>query len=64
MGNMSHCRFENTYGDLQDCQLELQRQGSVVDTENECNQYDKEYVRSLIELCKEIVEEFGDELED
>jgi len=64
MGNMTHCRFENTYGDLQDCLDELREQGSIQNTENECNQYDKQYVRSLVELCKEIADEFADELED
>lgn len=62
MGNMAHCRFENTYNDLNECLDELRNQGSIEETENECNQYDKEYVRSLVELCKEIVDEFGDDL--
>ena len=60
---MSYCRFENTYQDLEDCQDALQMRG-VKGIEEEASQYEKPYIRRLIELCKDIVEEFEDELED
>ena len=64
MGNMSYCRFENTYEDLEDCYNALQEEGGVKGIEEEANQYEKPYIRKLIELCKDIVEEFGDEEDD
>jgi len=64
MGNMSYCRFENTYQDLEECYEALQNEGGVKGIEEEANQYEKPYIKKLIELCKDIVEEFEDELED
>ncbi len=64
MGNMSYCRFENTYQDLEECYEALQNEGGVKEIEEEANQYEKPYIKKLIELCKDIVEEFEDELED
>ena len=38
MANMSYCRFENTYGDLQDCYDALIEAGSIKEVEeNKCN---------------------------
>ncbi len=39
MGNMSYCRFENTYGDLRDCYDALQDAGSVNELEKDAGQY-------------------------
>jgi glutathione peroxidase-family protein len=64
MGNMSYCRFENTYKDLQECYEALQDEGGVEGIEAEANEYEKPYIKRLIELCKDIVEDFEDELED
>lgn len=64
MGNMSYCRFENTYEDLEECYEALQNEGGVKGIEEEASQYEKPYIKRLIELCKDIVEEFEDELED
>lgn len=58
---MSYCRFENTFRDLQDCHNALCEAGSIEDVENEANEYEKKFVRKLVELCKEIADDFGDE---
>jgi hypothetical protein len=54
MGNMSYCRLENTYRDLQDCKEALDRNDLPT------NEYDWKYLKPLIELCRGIVEEHGD----
>lgn len=61
MSNMSYCRFENTYNDLQDCYDALVEAGSIEKYEEGCNQYERPYVRNLVELCREIITDFGDE---
>ena len=63
MSNMSYCRFENTYQDLEECLTALQDEGGVEGVEKEANQYEKPYIKLLIEMCKDIVDEFGDEIE-
>ena len=63
MPNMKHCMFENTYKDLQDCYDVLTNDG-IAETEENANKYEVEYIRRLVELCKDIADEFGDELED
>ncbi|SEC46103.1 hypothetical protein SAMN04489761_3057 [Tenacibaculum sp. MAR_2009_124] len=60
MSNMSYCRFENTYHDLIDCQETLQNEG-VQSIEEDSNPREKPYIKHLIQLCKNIAEEFGDE---
>lgn len=60
---MSYCRFENTYKDLQDCYDALTKYGSIKEAEENANQYDKKYISILVELCKEIVNDFGDEVD-
>jgi hypothetical protein len=64
MANMGHCRFENTYGDLQDCYTALIEGGSIEEVEENANQYESKYIRKLVELCKDIVNDFGDEIEE
>lgn len=59
MSNMSHCRFENTFNDLQDCYDKLTEEG-VQELEANANKYEKKYIRKLIELCRDIVDDFGD----
>jgi len=52
MSNQSYCRFENTLRDLRDCREHL------------CNNIsDREAIerKKLIELCREIAEEFEGE---
>lgn len=63
MSNMSYCRFENTTRDFEDCLDALREEGSVeeyIENQNPSN-YEKESIIRLIELAKEMVEEFGDD---
>ena len=60
MGNMSYCRFENTYKDLIDCQEALQDADGVDNLEEDSNEYERPYIKKLIDLCKDIATEFGD----
>jgi hypothetical protein len=56
MGNMSYCRFENTFNDLRDCYNNME--DDLSGSEKRCRQ-------QLIDLCKRISDEFGDhEFED
>lgn len=61
MGNMSYCRFENTYDDLRDCLEALEDAGSVEAVQEEANSTERIYVKRLVELCKEINERYGDD---
>ena len=56
---MSYCRFENTYNDLVDC-LEALGDSSIEKLEEEANQYERKYIRKLIELCEEIASNYGE----
>jgi len=51
MGNMSYCRFENTYHDLTDCW------DSFEDPLDELSESEKEYRKKLVELCRTVAEE-------
>jgi uncharacterized protein with ParB-like and HNH nuclease domain len=51
MPNMSYCRFENTYPDLKDCY-----QAMFDDLEGS----EFRYRARLIDLCKNIVDAYGD----
>jgi len=56
MGNMSYCRFENTFADLQDCydalgEYELDQ---LSDTE-------RKYAEKLIKLCEKISNNYGED---
>ena len=52
MANMSYCRFENTYDDLQDCSYNM---------DDNLSESEEEYRKLLIELCVEIAENYGEE---
>lgn len=54
MSNMSYCRFQNTYSDLQDCYYSLQEEDKLSADEESAK-------KRLIKLCSKIVAEFGDE---
>lgn len=56
MGNMSYCRFENTYADLHDCNEALAEKSL-----DELSEIEKKYAKKLINLCKEIADNFGGE---
>ena len=62
MANMAHCRFENTYKDLQDCYEVLINAQSIDDLIDNSNQYEKEYIIKLLFLCKAIYQEYEDEM--
>jgi len=56
MGNMSYCRFQNTRMDLDDCYKALQNgEGS----DKELSGDEKDAKARLIEICKNIAEDFG-----
>ena len=55
MGNMSYCRFENTYADLQDCYDALEDAGSITELEENASEHEKRYIRKLVQLCRDIV---------
>ncbi len=55
MANMSYCRFENTYRDLQDCYRNVNKSLSK----------DEAYYREkLLRLCEDILSEYDPELEE
>jgi hypothetical protein len=56
---MSYCRFQNTSKDLADCHGALES-GEGADTQ--LDQYERDAKRSLIQLCRDIVDEFGETL--
>ncbi len=63
MSNMSYCRFENTVPDLQDCYDALSDAGSIKEMEdNASSEFEKKAIRKLVKLCKEIADDFSDEL--
>ena len=63
MSNMSHCRFENTYKDLVDCLDALEESGDIREFIESRNDYEKPYVKKLVELCKEISTDFWDDVQ-
>jgi hypothetical protein len=58
MGNMAHCRFENTVYDLADCYTALDEipLDELSDTE-------RRYAIHLVRLCKNIYDDFIDRVE-
>jgi len=55
MSNMSYCRFENTAQDLNDCWENWQ------ENEEELSGFERRGRDRILELAKQIVDEFGDE---
>ena len=51
MANMSYCRFQNTYSDLRDCDEHMDEDLSIDEAK---------YRKRIIELCKRIVDCYGD----
>ena len=49
MGNMSYCRFENTYNKVLDCRDNI--------TDPNLSKSEKSFRKKLIEVCKEIIDE-------
>ena len=59
MGNMSYVRFENTYQDLQDCFEALCNESF-----DELSESEKKYAIKLVRLCRDISDDFIDEVEE
>ena len=53
MANMSYCRFQNTYRDLRDCLNDMNSTDFLELSETEQN-----YRNKIVEICKEIAEQF------
>ena len=53
MPNMSYCRFENTFHDLEDCYEGMDEQ--------DLSPLEEKYRDRLIKLCCDIAADFGDE---
>jgi hypothetical protein len=54
MANMSYCRFENTYNDLQDCW------GIIDESPESLSESEQKYRLKLIKLCDRISKCFDD----
>jgi len=54
MSNMSYCRFQNTLSDLQDCYDNMDN--------NDLSEDEEHARRRLIQICKYIANDYGDEL--
>ena len=63
MSNMSYCKFENTFNDLNDCLTSLENY-SIEELEENASTYEKPYIRKLINLCTEISQNYDEELDD
>lgn len=48
MANMSYCRFENTYQDLDECVIALEEQ-------EELSHREERYARKMRELCEQYI---------
>jgi hypothetical protein len=57
MTNMSYCRFQNTVGDLEDCQDALDN-GALFD--EDMSDEEQRAARRLVRMCGEIHREHGD----
>jgi len=56
MANMSYCRFENTLRDLQDCYDHMD--------DNNLSSSEKIARQRIIDLCFDIVENYGEEIDE
>ena len=54
MSNMSYCRFENTLSDLRDCYDNMR-------DPDDLSKEEKRARKDMIDLCKDIVAEYGRE---
>ena len=57
MSNMSYCRFNNTVNDLEDCR-------DALDSGEISSQEEKKEAKRLIEICKEIADNYDDDYVD
>lgn len=54
---MSYCRFENTVNDMRDCIDNM-------DISESASAYEKRARKEFVELCAQVAEEYGEELEE
>lgn len=59
MGNMSYCRFENTFKDLEDCYEALSNEGVVDLSVSELG-----YAKCLMKLMNEFLTDFKEEVNE
>lgn len=52
MGNMSYCRFENTFADLKECYQHM---------DDDLSDSEKEYKERIIKLCQHIIDAYSDD---
>jgi len=55
MANMSYCRFENTYRDLQDCYYNIDE--PLSDSESQFRQ-------QLVDLCKAVIDAYDEDIDN
>lgn len=62
MANMKHCRFENTFEDLNDCRDALEEMICIMrDVDlSELSEPERKFAERLILLCDEISAQYGD----
>jgi SepF-like predicted cell division protein (DUF552 family) len=56
MSNMSYCRFRNTLSDLRDCGDALE---DIDGDLSELSEEEADAAKRLIEMCRQIAEDFG-----
>ena len=59
MANMSYCRFQNTYRDLQDCLNAMNNNGADTLSDDELTA-----ARMMLQLCEDFVHCYEDEIID
>jgi hypothetical protein len=59
MGNMSYCRFQNTYKDLQDCLSALNKNEAETLSDKELV-----YANMMMQLCEDFVHCHEDEVRE
>lgn len=64
MANMSYCRFENTLSDLKDCYNALEDARDYPEENHKLSKDEQRAKDSLIELCRKLVDQFGNDTDD
>jgi hypothetical protein len=59
MANMSYCRFENTYRDLQDCVNALSANGA-----NDLSERELRYAKMMMQLCEDMQSYYDEVLDE
>jgi hypothetical protein len=64
MGNIPYrkFRFENAHKDLEECLGVLNEAGGIKEAEDAANFTEGRYIRKLVELCRDVVDAHGEEL--